>query len=491
MTSDQTYDIVSGFVSKTKMTRRFNIQSKMVLPYTLLFAAVIVAISLITTGIVYRRIDERIERQMERATDAISNMGFLLSDEFLSNVKISEVIGADIIIYNPRGEVIATTIPRDVLRKMMPSIDSADVEEAFSRQGAISLIKNIRYLDHPYKVTYRRLKTLVREDSTILSLMVSTEDIALAKRRSAITIGLVALSGILLIAVAGSLITVSITAPVKQLVKITQRVAAGDLTAEAEEKTRDEIGMLASSFNQMTRELKASRDKLVQAEKLAAVGQLAAGIAHEIRNPLTSMKMVVQLLKKRTQDDIAAQESLLVVLDEIIRLEIVINGLLDFARPMELTLRPANVMDIINDVLRLMEADLRHRKIELVKFIGEPLPEIMLDPDRMRQVFMNVILNSMQAMPEGGKLSVLCRYDRENSAVQIDISDTGVGMSQEVLKHVFDPFFSARTGGTGLGLANVKKIIEQHGGSVQIESAEGQGTKISVNLRAILRKELR
>ena len=486
------------------MFRRFSIQNKIVLPYTLLFAAVIAAISLITIGIVYKRMDERIEGQMEDMAEAISNMGFLLSDDFLSSIKIKEVVGADIIAYNHDGEVTATTLHRNSVGELMAIIKSPEVEETLSQPGNTSLIRDIRYLDQPHKVIYRRLvipayagigEGVTRRVAPTLSLISSTADIALAKRRSAMTIGLVAISGILLVAVVGSMIAGSITAPVKQLVEVTEQIAAGDLTAEAAVKTRDEIGVLANSFNQMTRKLKRSRDKQVQSEKLAAVGQLAAGIAHEIRNPLTSIKMIVQLLRKRFQEDEAGWKSIQAVLDEINRLEIVISGLLDFTRPMEMTLKPANVADVVNDVLKLMESDLRHRKIELVKHMDETLPEIVLDADRMKQVFMNVILNSMQAMPEGGNLTISCHeqvtdksdnysYDKESRAVQVEISDTGIGMSQEVLARAFEPFFSTKSGGTGLGLANVKKIMEQHGGSIQIESTEGQATRVVISLSA-------
>lgn len=474
------------------MFRRFSIQSKIVLPYTLLFAAVIGATSLITIGIIYRRMDERIERQMEHMAAAISNMGFLLSDDFLSSIRIREVVGADIIAYNSDGEVTATTLHRDSVEELMAIIRSPEVEEMLSQPGNTSLIRNIHYLDQPHKVIYRRLKPsdagAGSKPVPTLSLIASTADIALAKRRSAMTIGLVAISGIVLVAVVGSIIAGSITAPVKQLVEVTKRVAAGDLTATVGEgfnssrTTRDEIGALADAFNQMTRDLRRSRDQLVQSEKLAAVGQLAAGIAHEIRNPLTSIKMIVQLLRRRSQEDETWQQSIQAVLDEVNRLEIVISGLLDFTRPVEMTLKPGNVADVVNDVLRLMEADLRHRKIQLVKRVDETLPEVVLDADRMKQVFMNVILNSMQAMPEGGKLTIDCRYDSESRAVEVDISDTGTGMSQEALAHAFEPFFSTKSGGTGLGLANVKKIMEQHDGGIQIESTEGQGTRVIIRL---------
>jgi len=277
-------------------------------------------------------------------------------------------------------------------------------------------------------------------------------------------------------------IAYSITAPVKELVKVTEKVASGDLLAEAKVRTRDEIGTLAQSFNEMTRDLKTSRDKLVQSERLAAVGQLAAGIAHEIRNPLTSMKMTVQLLKRKQSDE-SGKESLQVVLDEINRLEIIVGGILDFARPMELTLEPANIANIINEVFRLMEPNLRHKKIEIERSMeSQSIPEVLMDINRMKQVFMNIILNSAQAMPNGGKLKIYCRLD--DNTVQAEIIDTGFGMTKETLDHVFDPFFSAKSGGTGLGLTNVKRIIELHRGKVYIDSVENQGTKVTIVLNA-------
>lgn len=462
------------------MFRKFSIQSKIVFPYTLLFAVVIAATALVTIAIVYRQMDKRIEEQMEHVAENIG--GFLLSDDFLRIIRIKDVVRADIVKYENNGMVTATTLNRNAIEGMMSAIKSPDVEEALSRSDDESVIKDIRYLEQTYKVVYRRMKALDGGEDSTLSIIVSTADIDLAKRRFRMTMGLVAISGILLVAVVGSIIAKSITAPVKQLVEVTEQIAAGNLEAMATVKTSDEIGALAGSINQMTRELKSSRDKLVQSEKLAAVGQLAAGIAHEIRNPLTSVKMIVQLLRRRFQEDEAGLESIQAILDEINRLEVIINGLLDFARPMELALKPTRVTDVMNDVLKFMEADMRHRKIQLINRVDEELPEVMLDADRMKQVFMNVILNSMQAMPEGGELVINYHYDSENCSVQVNISDTGIGMSQEVLEHAFEPFFSTKSGGAGLGLANVRKIVEQHGGDIQMETAAGQGTKVIISI---------
>lgn len=460
------------------MLKKISIQGKIVFPYTLLFSAVIVAMALMTIAIFHRQMDQRIEGQMRQMASAISNIAFLLSsDDNLSSMRIKEAIGADIIVYRQDGVVTATTLDRNTIGTAMAAIKSSDVEKKIFQEETISIIRDIGYSDHAYKIIYHRLLSM---PDAILSLMVSTADITQAKQRFRMFIGLIAISVILLVAVIGSIIARSITAPVKQLVDVTEQIAAGDLEVEAAVKTRDEIGALANSINKMTRDLQISRGKLVQSEKLAVVGQLAAGIAHEIRNPLTSVKMIVQLLKRRLKGDETGEESVQAVLDEIIRLEVIINGLLDFARPMELQLKKVNVADVLNDVLKIMAADLRHRKIELVNNTDTPLPQLMLDTDRMKQVFMNIILNAMQAMPEGGKLTINGSDDPQNRILRIEISDTGIGMSQEVLSRVFEPFFSQKPGGTGLGLANVLKIMEQHSGDIQIESIEGVGTKAAI-----------
>lgn len=464
------------------MSIRFNIQSKIVIPYAFLFTIVIVLISLITISIIYKRIDERMESQMERIAAAISNMGFILSDDFLKSINIDEVIGSHIITFKYDGAVISTTLSRDNIGEIISVIISSDIKEALSKANGKSLIRNVSYLGQPHKIIYRLLEASEDQDDIIISLIASTGDIALAKRRSAITIGLVAISGIFLMAMVGSIIARSITAPVKQLVRITERISSGDFNAEVKIQTRDEIGALANSFNQMTRELKISRDKLVQSERLAAVGQIAAGVAHEIRNPLTSIKMIAQLIKRRFQEDETGQKQIQAVLDEIGRLEIIINDLLDFARPMQLSLKPSNIAFVMEDVLNIMTSSLNHKKVELIKDIDNNLPEVMIDINKMKQVFMNLILNSMQSMPDGGKLSIKCY--KEHKSVIILIEDTGSGMSKETLSQAFDPFFSTKPGGAGLGLSNVKKILEQHGGKVHLKSQLGHGTRVIIEITA-------
>jgi signal transduction histidine kinase len=459
------------------MIKKINIWIKIVIPYTLLLAVVTTAVSIITINIIYKGIDDRIRGQMVRAIKGVSSMGFLLNDDFLKNTRISEVIGSEIIAYN-KGRVFATSFPRNELEDIMGVIYKEEIEDLWEKDSFF--FRDVKYKNEPFKVVYYRLDDIDPDGKTILALIVSTKDIEETKSHSAMTVILVAISGVVLVAILGSIIAFNITAPVKQLVLVTEKVASGDLTAEAKVNTHDEIGTLAQSFNQMTRELKTSRDRLVQSERLAAVGQLSAGIAHEIRNPLTSMKMTIQLLKRKLNDE-TVEESLQVVLDEINRLEIIVNGILDFARPMELTLEKANIANVIDEVIKLMKPNLTHKKIEIIEEIeGQSISETMIDINKMKQVFMNIILNSIQAMPNGGDLKVHCEQD--NEAIKIEISDSGEGMSKDISDRVFEPFFSAKSGGTGLGLTNAKRIIELHKGEVFIDSIKDKGTKVTLIL---------
>lgn len=454
-----------------------SIRTKIILPYVMLFSFVIALVSIVTVRIIYRSIDERIEGQMLRAADVISSMKFMLSDEFLKNVRISDAVNADVILYHPDdNDVMATTFAREEIPQLMSVIGSEDVKLI-----TFPIFRKVIYLGHPYKVIYYPYGGLNEGETNILVLMVSMLDINAAKRKSTLTIGLIAFSGIFLTLLLGIIISLGITSSIRELLRTTMKVASGDLDARAKVNTSDEIGALAEAFNNMTSELKLSRDKLIQSERLAVVGQISAGIAHEIRNPLTSMKMIMQMLRNKLRNDEQTAESIAIVLQEIDRIDLIVSSLLDFARPTELSLKLVDIRDILNDVLKVMDPNLSSNNISVIKRLGEDVPELMLDENKMRQALMNIIINSIHAMPEGGTLTVTCGYDREASFVELTIADTGIGMSQDVLEHVFDPFFSRRHGGTGLGLTNVKRIIEQHGGTVNIESEEGVGTKVTMN----------
>ncbi len=232
-------------------------------------------------------------------------------------------------------------------------------------------------------------------------------------------------------------------------------------------------------------EIRQLQDEISRNQRLAAIGRLAAGVAHEIRNPLSSIKGFATYFKERYRQVPEDQKTADIMIQEVDRLNRVIGQLLEFARPLSLRKEPTSFPGLIQSSLRMIEREARERAVAL-RF--DPLPEpgpVLLDPDKMKQVLMNLYLNAMEAMPEGGTLSVEAVEDRAAGTLLLFVTDTGQGVEEEHLAHIFDPFFTTKSSGTGLGLAIVHKIVESHGGEIRVDSRVGRGTRVSVVLPLI------
>lgn len=230
------------------------------------------------------------------------------------------------------------------------------------------------------------------------------------------------------------------------------------------------------------REIRELQEKVRRSERLASLGRLASGIAHEIRNPLSSIKGFAQYfqgkLKPASQDKGYAD----IMIREVERLDRVITGLLDFARPQEPRPEPVIIGEILDHSLTLLQSDLQRKDIEVERNYDDGDINLKVDRDQITQAFLNIFKNSLESMEMGGKLRVSLGPNRDKTMVEIRVSDTGCGISGESLSRIFDPFFSTKKKGTGLGLAITLKIIESHGGEIGVDSSEGKGTTFSVLL---------
>ncbi len=301
--------------------------------------------------------------------------------------------------------------------------------------------------------------------------------------------------------------------PVKELVLGTKRISGGDLNQFIPVTTNDEMGHLASSFNQMTRdlqkareeiqegirnlehkveertkELKATQSQLLHSEKLAAVGRLAATVAHEINNPLTGVYTYIRLMERKIEqgsykgEDVETYRGYLETMRrEVERTSAIVQNLLDFTRPKDPVRKPMNLAKVVEESLSLIRNKLSLNNVEVVKLMN-PLPDIMADPAHMKQVFINLMINACEAMEGGGTLTISGEYDEKKNAATVSIRDTGVGITAENLARIFDPFFSTKEKGTGLGLSVVHGIVTRHNGNVEIDSSPGKGTNVRVTL---------
>ena len=306
--------------------------------------------------------------------------------------------------------------------------------------------------------------------------------------------------------------------PVKLLVKITDKVASGDLTQMVEINSKDEIGLLASQFNQMTKSLKQlidekegvmdqlknvnkelssinvelvqkneqlndAQEQLVRTEKLAAVGTLASGISHELRNPLSAIKNAVFLLKRKLSRNVIpdTDEKVMQFLDimdkEIDRSSKIISDLLGFTRVAKPTRFSSDINKVVNETISRVEIA---ENIKLSKNLQFDLPMVMIDANQIGQILINLIDNACQAMMDGGELKISTKVSE--SFMEIEISDSGCGISEKEVKKIFDPLFTTKASGTGLGLALCQGIIQKHNGVIDVRSQEGVGTTMFIKL---------
>jgi two-component system NtrC family sensor kinase len=330
-------------------------------------------------------------------------------------------------------------------------------------------------------------------------------------RRQVLVVSVVSVAAIFM--VVALILLHFIERPIKELVLGTKRISEGDLDHFIGVTTNDEMGHLASSFNQMTldlqnahkeiqegmrnlehkvvertQELKATQSQLLHSEKLAAVGALAATVAHEINNPLTGVYTYIRLMERKIAqgqhgpEDLSKYNGYLDTMRrEVERTTAIVQNLLDFTRPKEPARKPMSLVKVVEESLALISNKLSLSNIVVVKVMN-PLPEIQADPAHMKQVFLNLLVNACEAMEGGGTLTIRSDHHPDANAVTVSVRDTGTGIEEKDLARIFDPFFSTKKKGTGLGLSVVNGIVTRHGGKVEIDSAPGKGTDFRVTL---------
>ncbi len=277
-----------------------------------------------------------------------------------------------------------------------------------------------------------------------------------------------------------------VSRPVSRLVEATEAVAQGDLTSKIEVTRKDELGHLADSFNRMTQRLAEAQQQLYQSEKLASLGRLAAGVAHEINNPLTGVLTFSSFLLKRTKDNPEQKEDLETIVRETKRCRQIVKGLLDFSRQVPVTKTNVSIADVIVKSLTIVRNRLSVDNVTVDQDVATDLPPIKADPNQMAQVVINLLVNAADAIgANGGKISISAQVIgvAPTRRIEVLVADTGCGIPAEALPKIFEPFYSTKgRDGTGLGLAMVWGIVDQHGGTIQLKSQVGVGTTVTLHL---------
>ena len=439
--------------------------------------AVVIATVAVTARVVAENV-ERGERERIEGTrrhlagiwrtvrDALPRPGFLDT--------LAGALSVEIVAWVPERGTYASTLEGEAATRMEEEVRAGRLRARFRAAADGDSVRHLDLAGAEY------LAIDGSEADAELYLLYPRERITGAVARARRPIVLIGLALLLGGAGLGFVLASRITRPIQRLAAEAGRLAGGDLEPDVAVRAPGEVGELADAFRAMVAGLRRSREELVRSERMATLGLLATSLAHEIRNPLSSMRMSVEVALEEP-DEAERRVASALILEEIARLEHLVDDLLAFVRPGPPIREPVDVAEVARGTVQLLDRQMAHRKVDVSLDVGAELPAIAGDRRRLRQLLVNLMLNAAQAMPNGGRLGV--HVEAGDGETVLAVTDEGGGIPESERERIFEPFVSLREGGTGLGLAVSRGIVDGHGGRIEVESGPG-GTAFRVRLPA-------
>jgi len=379
--------------------------------------------------------------------------------------------------------------------KFISPVDSTpDTPAVLSSNGKEGFMRSADYRGVQVLSAYRHIPALKWGLVAKQDVSEAFAQIIKLKIRTLILIGICTV----IIVIIGISFTNRITRPILRLAQGAKAIGSGNLDHRISINSQNEVGLLAREFNQMAAKLKASHTdleqkveertaQLLQAERLAAVGQLAAEVAHEINNPLGGMQNYANMLQNEPQNISQTKSYASFIQEGLKRIEIIVKRLLTFSKPYSLNMAPEDVNTILNNSVDFIEHKIEVSHIQIKKHFNEQLPPVFVDADHISQVFINIMINAIESMPNGGVLTLTtdtCK--RHNKCITISIRDTGGGIREDIKNKIFAPFFTTKNKegeqGLGMGLAVSKRIVDDHHGYLRLENTNNEGSTFSLCL---------
>ncbi len=376
------------------------------------------------------------------------------------------------------SRALGTRVAEDVYRQVV--------------QAGIPWIGRAYVVNNWYITAYEPIRDLNRTIVGLLYVGILEQKYVDSQRRTVLIYLVITFVGMLVSLGLAYYISNRISESIRKLATASQELTHGNLDAKAVVTTNDELQDLADSFNSMASALKTrdeqlkefTRSKIRESERLALVGQLAAGVAHELNNPLQGIVTYSHLLLERLPAESAARDPIRKIVTQADRCIQIIRGLLDFSRPKLPQKKLSDLNHVLQQCVALVEDQHQFHNIEVVRHLDEHLPQVVVDPAQIQQVFMNMLINAAEAMADGGRLNLTTRHAAADGFVEVEFTDTGHGISPENMEKIFNPFFSTKEmgHGTGLGLAISYGFIKEHHGVINVESEVGRGSTFTIRL---------
>jgi signal transduction histidine kinase len=470
------------------------------------FVAAMVLLTTVTLQIINQRLERRITLTAEEQFNDVNRAIDLAVNSFPSDQYLYEIVAEenlsftpqstvqDIFILDQDGDVINSTSREDMNSQLRPEI--AQLPPIRHNESMIATVGHAHASKIQFPVQTEKGTRKVILVISLQRLSQSVIEVGRIRLFATTTLGLVLL---LLTAV----ISRRFTRPVTELAMAAQRVTAGDLEFKVKATERNEVGTLSRTFNEMIAGLRRNREleeQLQRAERSAVVGRLASGIAHEIRNPLNFMNLSIDHLQARftspprtNQEADAVRTEAISILglikDEIGRLNRLVSDFLSYGRPARLKLKEINARALLEEVIGLVQTQAEQQGVKIhLEVAADDDCRFEADAEQIKTCFSNLVINAVQAMPGGGELNI--RVTNNDAAVKFEFQDTGSGIESDPLEQIFEPYYSTKETGIGLGLPLTKKLIEDHGGEIKVSSEIGKGATFVVILPCETRQKV-
>jgi signal transduction histidine kinase len=442
---------------------------KIFLPFSVVLVLATVLAWWVATSLLTATLERRLEQQLEHAALVLAGGEFPFTEELLS--RLAKLLKAEIVLIRKDGTVGASTLPEQ---------DRAVLKGIRQRAWQEPHVFTLQLGSIPYQWVVQPLPEGRDARYTAVVVLASLGDIGAAARHAAAWLGGAAGLGLLTLAWIGHQITRSITVPIQELGQMAERIAGGDRNVRVQVAQANEIGVLAEALNTMAERLSVYEAEIAETSRLAAIGQTTARIAHEIRNPLTAIKLQVQLLQETVGPEQQKQTMTSSLLDEIRRLDLIVSSTLDLSCPVRLVKQAADLNLLAAEVAQLSAAQFAHRGIRLELVLTPQLPEVTVDAARIKQLLWNLLVNASDELPQGGiiRLSIVAQQD----GMMLVIEDSGPGIPEDRRATLFSASASHKPGGLGLGLPLSKEIAELHGGHIDVGDSELGGARFCVSL---------
>ncbi len=406
----------------------------------------------------------------------------LLNNDFTLVDRIKEVAGVDTVTIFFGDLRVSTNVMTEAGERAVGTRVSEEVFDVVLEEGQ-TYIGNAFVVNQEYITQYEPLRDHAGNVVGILyvgTLQSTFQALVDNFQKQVILIALVCivLTGVIAVPIARL-----ITRPISSLVEANRQLAQGNMAVQVQAAGEGELAILGRSFNIMVNKLQATQQELLQKEKLASMGQLAAGIAHEINNPLGTIMLFSDVMYKEADEDDPRREDLNMIISETKRCQLIVANLLNFARQQDVLAQQTDVHLLMDQTIKGFEQQPTFNDIEVIRKYSLDLPIIQADPDQLQQVFINLITNAAEAMEGGGTLIISTRTI-DHKSIEIKFTDTGSGIPRDDLHKIFTPFYTTKVlgKGTGLGLSIVYGIIKMHRGQIAVQSKIWEGTTFTITL---------